>query len=298
MANCPDGRCDGSGFLFDEAARRARPCSCRPRLLARKRAAAIEGRIPKRYQGVSFDREPLLDIARTSPEAIRRTRRYIQTLDEQIDAGRGIWFTGSAGTGKTTLAMLISKAAIEAGRSVAIYSLPHLLGLLRDTYNDGGPSLIELVDRLAAVELLHIDDIGAEQSSPWVLEQLYTIINSRYEDQRALILTTNLVPADPESAAGRPDRKAPAQSDKDAPLPTLDDQLGPRIVSRICEICGEPIGLFGMDHRRGLEIDVDDAEINWGGIGKSSPPPGDAPAPEWGAEPAYGEQRPRRGSAS
>ena len=52
MASCPDGRCDGSGFLFDEAARRARPCSCRPARLARKRASVLEGRIPKRYRGV------------------------------------------------------------------------------------------------------------------------------------------------------------------------------------------------------------------------------------------------------
>jgi DNA replication protein DnaC len=288
MATCPDGRCDGSGFLFDEAARRARPCSCRPRLLARRRAAAIEGRIPKRFRGVSFDREPLIDLARTYPEAIRRTRRYVRTLDEQIDAGRGIWFTGSPGTGKTTLAMLISKTAMEAGRSVAIYSLPHLLALLRDTYNDGGLNLVELIERLAAVELLHIDDIGAEQSSPWVLEQLYTIINARYEDERALILTTNLVPATADMAPRRR-KRTPVEDDGDEEPPTLDDQLGERIVSRICEICGEPIGLFGPDHRKDSEVDLDDAEINWGAIGKSAPMDGDE-------GPAYGEPRPRYAS--
>src|ERR1700754_3737715 len=191
-APCPDGRCDGSGFLFDEAARRARPCSCRPKLLARKRAAAIEGRIPKRYRGVGFEREPLPALAERNPEVVRRVRRYVQTIDEQIDAGRGMWFSGPTGTGKTTLAMLISKAAIEAGRAVAIYSLPHLLALLRDTYQDDGPNLVDLIERLATIELLPIDHISAEQSSPWVLEQLYTIINARYEDERALILTTNL----------------------------------------------------------------------------------------------------------
>jgi DNA replication protein DnaC len=294
MASCPDGRCDGSGFLFDEAARRARPCSCRPRLLARKRAAAIEGRIPRRYRGVSFDREPLIDIARTHPEAIRRTRRYINTLDEQIDAGRGLWFTGSPGTGKTTLAMLISRSAIEAGRSVAIYSLPHLLALLRDTYNDGGPNLVELIDRLAAVELLHIDDIGAEQSSPWVLEQLYTIINSRYEDERALILTTNLVPATPEMESRPRKRRTSAEDEGEQEPPTLDDQLGNRIVSRICEICGDPIGLFGPDHRKGSDFDPEDAEINWGAIGKG-PPIRNPLSQQWeDSPPSYGEQRPRR----
>lgn len=294
MASCPDGRCDGSGFLFDEAARQARPCSCRPKLRARKRAAAIEGRIPKRYRGVSFDREPLVDLARTYPEAARRTRRYIQTIDEQIDAGRGIWFTGSPGTGKTTLAMLISKTAIEAGRSVAIYSLPHLLALLRDTYNDGGRNLVELIESLAAVELLHVDDIGAEQSSPWVLEQLYTIINARYEDERALILTTNLVPAEPGVRPRRRKRASDDDEDDQEP-PTLDEQLGDRTVSRICEICGDPIGLFGPDHRKASDVDYDDAEINWGAIGKGQLVDGPAAEMDDGA-PAYGEPRRRYAS--
>jgi len=298
MASCPDGRCDGSGFLFDEAARTARPCSCRPRLLARKRAAAIEGRIPKRYRGVSFDREPLIEMARIHHEAIRRTRRYIQTLDEQIDAGRGIWFTGTPGTGKTTLAMLVSKTAIEMARSVAIFSLPHLLALLRDTYNDGGPSLVDLIDRLAAVELLHIDDIGAEQSSPWVLEQLYTIINARYEAERSLVLTTNLIPAAPEM--GDPLRKRRAAADDgehDNEPATLDDQLGERIVSRICEICGDPVGLFGPDHRRdSTAVDLEDAEINWGAIGKRRAIESAIGPDQHEEAPAYGEPRRRYAS--
>jgi DNA replication protein DnaC len=290
MATCPDGRCDGSGFLYDEAARRARPCSCRPRLLARKRAAAIKGRIPTRFRGVSFDREPLLAMARTSPETVRRARRYVQTIDEQIDAGRGIWFTGTPGTGKTTLAMLISRTAIEAGRSVAIYSLPRLLAILRDTYNEGGPSLVDLIDRLTAVELLHIDDIGAEQTSPWVLEQLYAIVNSRYEEERALVLTTNLVGAPADSARPR----ARGTDDRDAGPPTIEEQIGERTVSRIYQICGEPLGLFGPDHRKATEIDYDDVEINYAAISPPRAAGGPPSSGDWEAEPAYGEPRPRR----
>jgi DNA replication protein DnaC len=120
MAACPDGRCDGSGFLFDEAAREARPCTCRPGRIARKRAAALEGRIPRRYREVSFEREPLISIERANPHVVREVRQYVRTIAEQLDAGRGLWFTGDVGTGKTTLAMLISKAAMEADLTVAI----------------------------------------------------------------------------------------------------------------------------------------------------------------------------------
>jgi DNA replication protein DnaC len=255
MASCPDGRCDGSGFLFDEAARRARPCSCRPGRIARKRAAALEGRIPRRFREVSFEREPLISIERANPHEVRAVRQYVRTIAEQLDAGRGLWFTGDVGTGKTTLAMLISKAAMEADRTVAIYSLPRLLAVLRDTYQDNSPySLAELVDRLSAVDLLHVDDVGAEQTSPWVLEQLYTIVNTRYEDGKAILLTTNLV-----TTTG------------DEPL---REQIGDRTVSRIYEICGDPKPMFGEDQRR---------EIRY-----------EPPASEWDVEPAYGEPRPPR----
>ena len=85
---------------------------------------------------MSLEREPLISIERANPHVVREVRQYVRTIAEQLDAGRGLWFTGDVGTGKTTLAMLISKAAMEADRTVAIYSLPRLLALLRDTYQD------------------------------------------------------------------------------------------------------------------------------------------------------------------
>src|SRR5919202_3085904 len=233
--SCPDRRCDGSGFLYDEAARTARPCSCRPMRRARKRAAAVAGRLPKRFRDVSFEREPVLSIERRAPHVVREVRRYCRDIAENLDAGRGIWFTGDVGTGKTTLAMLISKAAMEAERTVAIYSLPRLLTMLRETYADGSRhSLSDLIDRLCAVDLLHVDDVGAEQTTEWVLEQLYTIVNTRYEDGRALLLTTNLVGTD---------------ADLEHTAAALRRQIGERTVSRIYEMCGEPLPLFGSDHR-------------------------------------------------
>jgi DNA replication protein DnaC len=223
LTACPDNRCDGSGFLYDEGHRRARPCSCRPARMARKRAAAVAGRLPQRFREVSFDREPVRSM---NDALIRAVKAYVRAIDERLDEGRGLWFTGDVGTGKTTLAMLVSKAAMEADRTVAIYSLPRLLGLLRDTYGDDARySLNELIDRLCSVDLLHVDDVGAEQSSPWVLEQLYTIVNTRYEDGKAMLLTTNL--------------------DHDA----LTEQIGARTVSRLYEICGEPLPMWGVDHR-------------------------------------------------
>jgi DNA replication protein DnaC len=224
-AACPFDACDGSGFVVEEASNTAADCRCRASRIAMARTRNLAGRIPRRYQDVSFDRPPVSDIARIAPEQIRVIRRYVQTIDANIDAGRGLWLVGDVGTGKTTLAMLVSRAALQAGRSVAIYSLPRLLNLIREAI-DSDDGKLDLLDRLSAVDLLHIDDLGAESKTDWVLEQLYSIVNARYESQRAILATSNLTPE------------------------KLSEQIGPRTVSRLEEICGDPLGFFGADKRR------------------------------------------------
>ncbi len=222
---CPLGICDGSGFLVDEATNTARDCECRGARIAAARTRSLEGRIPRRYRGVSFERPPISDLARSASDQIQKVRRYTSSIGGELDAGRGLWIVGDVGTGKTSLAMLVSKTALDTGRSVAIYSLPRLLNLLRESLESPG-GLIDLLDRLAAVDLLHIDDLGAENQTDWVLEQLYSIVNARYESERAVVTTSNLMPEE------------------------LSERLGARTVSRLEEICGEPIPLWGPDKRQ------------------------------------------------
>ncbi|HEV7807309.1 MAG TPA: ATP-binding protein [Solirubrobacteraceae bacterium] len=220
---CSFKLCDGSGFVIDDATNTARDCRCRPQRVARARAQSLSGVIPRKYRGVSFDRPPVTEIA---PAITSAVRRYVNRIDDNIDAGRGLWLCGSVGTGKTTLAMLASRHALEAGRGVAIYSLPRLLAQIRTTFDDDrGNSYVDLLDRLTAVDLLHVDDVGAEKTSPWVLEQLYAIVNARYEDERSIIITTNL--------------------ERDE----LATQINERTVSRLEEMC-EVLPLWGVDARR------------------------------------------------
>jgi DNA replication protein DnaC len=224
VSDCPFDLCDGSGFVFDVETNTAYDCQCRAQRQARARARHLSAVIPRRYRDVSFERPPVTEI---EPAIVAATRRFALTIDAQLDAGRGLWFMGSPGTGKTTLAMLVSKAASDAGRTVAIYSLPRLLNEIRDTHR-AERSHIELLDRLAEVDLLHIDDVGAERSTDWVLEELYSIVNARYEEQRSMVITTNIL-------------------DRDA----LCEQITPRTVSRLTEMCDE-LPLNGHDHRMDL----------------------------------------------
>jgi DNA replication protein DnaC len=226
---CPLGACDGSGWILGPEDV-ARACECREPRLKRGRVRGVASTIPPRYRGVSFDRPPVSDMERdlTTKAAVADVRRFIDQIDDRIDSGRGLWLFGDTGTGKTTLAMLISKAALEAGHSVAIYSLPKLLARIRRTYDaePGGDSYLAFFERLTSVDLLHIDDLGAEKRSDWVLEQLYALVNERYEAERPVLITTNL------------------------PHEELEEQIGKRTVSRLSQMCDE-IPLFGDDRRYG-----------------------------------------------
>ncbi len=227
---CPLGVCDGSGFVIDEATNTASDCGCRRGQIAAAQAASLEGRIPNLYRGVSFDRPPVLGM----PEAIvSEVRRYVRNLDARMAEGRGLWLTGDVGTGKTSLAMIVSKAAIDAGHSVAIYSLPRLLNLIRDEIGAEN-SLLDLLDRLSSVDLLHIDDLGAQHTTPWRLEQLYSIVDARYQAKRAIIATTNLMPDELAEqmgdASSRPYPRAaqerPAESVRSSPTTPARSSAG------------------------------------------------------------------------
>jgi len=220
---CPFEECDGSGFVLDEEANTAFDCRCRAQRIALAKARSLSAVIPRRYRDASFDRPPVTEI---EPQVVAATKRFAGSIDSNLDAGRGLWFMGPVGTGKTTLAMLVSKAALNAGRSVAIYSLPRLLNEIRETHR-AERSHLQLLDRLTSVDLLHVDDVGAERSNEWVLEELYSIVNARYEDQRSMVISTNIL-----------DREA------------LCEQITDRTVSRLTEMCDE-LPLMGPDRRMG-----------------------------------------------
>ena len=219
---CKLGVCDGSGWIVGPE-NVARPCECREALVAKRRARGVSSVIPKRFRDVSFE---LAENDGIAPTVLGAVREFTEQIDSRLDSGRGLWLMGDVGTGKTTLAMLVSKAAAEAGRTVAIYSLPRLLARIRRTY-DGEPgedSYDQFFRRLTSVDLLHVDDLGAEKRSDWVLEQLYAIVDERYQSQRSMVVTSNLG------------------------YEQLKEEIGPRVVSRLTEMC-EELPLWGDDLR-------------------------------------------------
>jgi DNA replication protein DnaC len=221
--SCPFGKCDGGGWILGED-NLAYECDCLQPRLSKARNSGINSVIPARYRGVSFDRPPVTEINR---DVVNAVRDWVDSMEVNLAEGHGLWLMGDTGTGKTTLAMLVSKVATKRGKSVAIYSLPKLLARIRATFDaaPGEESYAEFFERLCDVDLLHIDDLGAEKQTEWVLEQLYALINERYEREKPIVVTTNL------------------SHDQ------LEAQIGERSVSRLVEICGEALPLMGDDAR-------------------------------------------------
>lgn len=291
-ATCPLGACDGSGWLLDEETNTARPCGCREQRIRRAAAGNVGIGIGRRFLEVSFDRDP---IASLDPRVLRHVRAFAGSIEEQLDAGRGLWFDGPVGTGKTSLAILVAKAAHDAGRTCAFFPVPRLLAEIKRTYErDASESYLQLFQRLCSVDLLVLDDLGAQRQTDWVLEQLYSIVNDRWSDRRSIVVTTNVPEPDPEAPlqllrtqarelreevrelrsageAGGASRAEDAvaraeevaerversvsrlerleQASEADPLPRLRQQVGARTVSRLVEICDDPVPIMGGDLR-------------------------------------------------
>ncbi len=127
-----------------------------------------------------------------------------------------------------------AKTALAAGRTVAIYFTPKLLTQIRQTYQatESEDAYDAFFKRLTSVDLLYIDDLGAERHTDWVVEQLYALVNERYENQRSMLVTSN------------------AARDVEEGRKQLEDQIGSRTVSRLIEICDDPLPLFGAGPAR------------------------------------------------
>ena len=221
---CPFDLCDGSGFVVDDGTntrerlplpRAARqPCA---RASAERRDPA---QVPRRVV-----RSPARDRDRGPDHRSRcGASSRASTTTSTPAAGCG----SSAPSGRARRRWRCSSRATRSRPGAASRSTRCRACWPRSARRSttaAGLSYVDLLDRLTAVDLLHIDDVGAEKTSPWVLEQLYAIVNARYEDERSIVITTNL--------------------ERDE----LAEQINERTVSRLEEMC-EILPLWGADARR------------------------------------------------
>ncbi len=222
-----------------EGTRRAEPCECQHE--RRLFTLLTRAQIPVRYAGCT------LESYRPAPElflALNTARRFVEVYPGERD-GTGLLFTGSVGVGKTHLATAITqKLILEKGVPALFCDYRELLKSITHSYNAHVQTTeLEVLAPVFDAEVLVLDELGAAKPSEWVWETVAHILNSRYNNKRTTIITTNypnLPPgAAPPNEAGRAVREE-----------TLGDRIGERMRSRLQEMC-VPVEMHGPDYRQG-----------------------------------------------
>jgi DNA replication protein DnaC len=180
--------CDGTGWLSVDSngVRRVDRCQCWRTALTSK--LLTDARIPPRYRKCDLD--SFRDNNDSLAVAVRRARRF---SEEFPSVDKGLFFLGKPGLGKTHLSVAILKEVIRRTNARAIFfDVRELLKEIRNTYNPVVRSTESQVIRpVMDAELIVLDDLGAEKTSEWVEETLNLIVNTRYNERRPTIFTSN-----------------------------------------------------------------------------------------------------------
>ncbi len=101
-----------------------------------------------------------------------------------------IYMHGPVGVGKTHLAVAAATEREKRGDDVFFATVPDLLDYLRATFAPDSPvDHNDLLDRIKTADLVVLDDMGAERSTPFAEDKLFQIVNYRYEERLPTIIT-------------------------------------------------------------------------------------------------------------
>jgi len=247
---------ENSGTAGREASdvRRVVRCDCWRDRVARQRMS--EANIPTRYQHCTIDN--FSDYGGQN-ESLQHAVAYARQLTESFPVvARGLFFEGQPGVGKTHLAVAVLKDVVQkSGARGLFYDTRDLLRVIRSTYD---PSIrtteLEILRPVMTADLLVLDDIGAEKTSEWVEETMNLIVNTRYNERRVTLFTSNY-------------QDIPDDTDPN----TLLSRIGSRMRSRLHEMC-EFVSMDGADYRElPTNGGVDDLLSLWKTRRKTLPTP-------------------------
>jgi DNA replication protein DnaC len=226
--DCP--RCFGTGMEIvpGEGARR---CDCKG--MDDRERLFRNARIPARYQHCT-----LANYDAGSSESMWIAKREAQIVldDFLIIDGRGLLLVGPVGVGKTHLAVAILRELIERYQVGGLfYQFGALLRRIQDSYNAiSQTSEFAVLQPVFDADVLVLDELAASKPTDWVRDTMMQIINTRYNDKRLTIFTTNYA-----------DKRT---SEKDT-TELLEDRIGVALRSRLYEMC-RTVEIEGEDYRK------------------------------------------------
>jgi DNA replication protein DnaC len=218
-----------------DGSRVAEECDCRQGLKIAKRYARCG--IPPKYEKATLDQYQTGLSSKNGSlwEAHNIATQFSKNYPAMMAPGRGIMFVGPPGVGKTHLAVGILKVLTLEASCEGLFV--YYQQLLKDIQNSWNPQTatteLQVLEPVFNVEVLVLDDLGSVKPTDWVWDTVAMVLNTRYNQKRTTIITTNFdnLPAGGAGAAF-----------------TLGDRIGDRMRSRLLEMCRE-VKMLGQDYR-------------------------------------------------
>jgi DNA replication protein DnaC len=207
----------------------ARRCRCRAEDAHKKLIDAAC--IPRRYEECSLSN---YQLATNNGSQLRAFNYAYRLAREYPSIDRGLLFMGTCGVGKTHLSVAILRELIEKkGVTCLFYEFGTLLKEIQNSYNPvSQTSELKVLKPVIEAEVLVLDELGASKPTDWVRDTMMHVINTRYNDRRLTIFTTNHL-----------DWRSTERDE------ILEDRIGVRLRSRLFEMC-QTVQIEGEDYRR------------------------------------------------
>lgn len=182
--------CNGTGWVAEQVGFQAHPCVCQKDQRKQQRTASAA--IPTRYIPCRLDNFH----DRGNPRLRRARQRMREFVDCWPGEDRGFLLMGGCGVGKTHLAVaaLLEIIQLDKPGQLLFSNFQDLIQAIHASFSsDLAPSKSEILEPLLAADLLVLDELGSQKPTTFVQEVLYYVINTRYNNLKTTIFTTNYV---------------------------------------------------------------------------------------------------------
>ena len=230
--------CGGTGWRRSVDRVGVTRCDCLKR--SRVERLFFRAGIPERYRHCDFENfHSVRNVTTKSVEIAKIVAEEFVNRYPAPPPQTGLLFVGNPGAGKTHLAVALIKALIRLKSIPCLFrSFPELLKDIQSTYDPiSQSSEYAIVEPVLQTEVLALDELGAKPPSAWVQDTVGYILNTRYNENKVTMLTTNYPDRDPEFKSKITD--------------TLVDRIGERIRSRLYEMC-KTVPMNGRDFREAV----------------------------------------------